>query len=218
MILSLYREKEEAKLMKRFYQVLTIVLVSMLVISSSALAHPGRLDANGGHNCSEKSKQKGLCTGYHYHRGEKAQPKKSTKKSTSSKANSKSTSKSTSSTSKATTKTTTVKETKKSYKTSKLKLFYNGKEQKLQTAAIEVQGITYYPIREISQIIGATLSVDKDNNIILKKDKNTVTLADKSSQIVIVDGKKYAPIRAIVEKLGITVTYKKQEAAIYLQE
>lgn len=32
------------------------------------LGHSGGLDANGGHNCSEKSKQKGLCTGYHKHR------------------------------------------------------------------------------------------------------------------------------------------------------
>ncbi|UZM97336.1 copper amine oxidase N-terminal domain-containing protein [Lysinibacillus sp. MHQ-1] len=32
-------------------------------------AHPGRLDSNGGHNCSDKSKAKGLCTGYHYHNG-----------------------------------------------------------------------------------------------------------------------------------------------------
>lgn len=30
--------------------------------------HSGGLDKNGGHNCSEKSKKKGLCTGYHYHR------------------------------------------------------------------------------------------------------------------------------------------------------
>mgnify|MGYP005644718713 CR=1 FL=1 len=28
----------------------------------------GRTDANGGHNCSDKSKRKGLCSGYHYHR------------------------------------------------------------------------------------------------------------------------------------------------------
>ena len=32
------------------------------------LWHGGGLDANGGHNCGEKSKQSGLCTGYHKHR------------------------------------------------------------------------------------------------------------------------------------------------------
>lgn len=30
--------------------------------------HGGGLDKRGGHNCSAKSKAKGLCTGYHYHR------------------------------------------------------------------------------------------------------------------------------------------------------
>ena len=31
-------------------------------------SHSGRTDSNGGHNCSAKSQQKGLCSGYHYHR------------------------------------------------------------------------------------------------------------------------------------------------------
>lgn len=35
--------------------------------NGQAIAHSGRTDANGGHNCSQKSKDKGLCTGYHYH-------------------------------------------------------------------------------------------------------------------------------------------------------
>ena len=34
-----------------------------------AYAHSGRTDSSGGHNCSEKSQAKGLCTGYHYHNG-----------------------------------------------------------------------------------------------------------------------------------------------------
>jgi len=32
------------------------------------LGHSGGLDSRGGHNCSEKSKRKGLCSGYHKHR------------------------------------------------------------------------------------------------------------------------------------------------------
>lgn len=31
------------------------------------LSHSGRTDSRGGHNCSAKSKAKGLCSGYHYH-------------------------------------------------------------------------------------------------------------------------------------------------------
>ncbi|MEC0092393.1 YHYH domain-containing protein [Paenibacillus macquariensis] len=51
--------------------VLSIALTVLLGISSSAYAHSGRTDKNGGHNCSAKSKQKGLCTGYHYHNKKK---------------------------------------------------------------------------------------------------------------------------------------------------
>lgn len=43
-----------------------IVLTSLPI---STFAHSGRTDAYGGHNCSAKSKAKGLCTGYHYHNG-----------------------------------------------------------------------------------------------------------------------------------------------------
>lgn len=32
------------------------------------LGHGGGLDSSGGHNCSAKSKAKGLCSGYHKHR------------------------------------------------------------------------------------------------------------------------------------------------------
>ena len=36
-------------------------------VSDEVLGHSGRTDSRGGHNCSEASKRKGLCTGYHYH-------------------------------------------------------------------------------------------------------------------------------------------------------
>ena len=42
--------------------------LSGMIVSDSAEAHSGRTDSNGGHNCSEQSKRKGLCYGYHYHR------------------------------------------------------------------------------------------------------------------------------------------------------
>jgi len=43
--------------------------LAILVISSQAYAHSGRTDKNGGYNFSQKSIDKGLCTGYHYHNG-----------------------------------------------------------------------------------------------------------------------------------------------------
>jgi len=42
-------------------------LVTIVLLTSQAFAHSGRTDKNGGHKCSKKSVDKGLCTGYHYH-------------------------------------------------------------------------------------------------------------------------------------------------------
>ena len=46
-----------------------LFVISTLLMISQVDAHSGRLDKKGGHNCSQKSKEKGLCTGYHYHSG-----------------------------------------------------------------------------------------------------------------------------------------------------
>jgi hypothetical protein len=46
-----------------------LTLLFTFVFGTVSFAHSGRTDANGGHNCSEKSKAKGLCTGYHSHNG-----------------------------------------------------------------------------------------------------------------------------------------------------
>jgi hypothetical protein len=50
-------------------KVFAITLLLSLVFGSIAFAHSGRTDSSGGHNCSDKSKAKGLCTGYHSHNG-----------------------------------------------------------------------------------------------------------------------------------------------------
>ncbi|AWB58196.1 YHYH domain-containing protein [Colwellia sp. Arc7-D] len=47
-----------------------IGLVAIVLLTSQASAHSGRTDKNGGHNCSKKSVEKGLCEGYHYHNGQ----------------------------------------------------------------------------------------------------------------------------------------------------
>jgi hypothetical protein len=51
-----------------------ILLTTILLFSANSMAHSGRTDSNGGHNCSKKSQDKGLCTGYHYHNGNTSEP------------------------------------------------------------------------------------------------------------------------------------------------
>ena len=48
-------------------KILTATLL-LAMVGGQAIAHSGRTDSNGGHNCSQKSINKGLCTGYHYHK------------------------------------------------------------------------------------------------------------------------------------------------------
>ncbi|MBU8919299.1 YHYH domain-containing protein [Bacillus sp. FJAT-29953] len=50
-------------------KIILLTLSFIFLFGSFVSAHSGRTDSNGGHNCSEKSKAKGLCTGYHYHNG-----------------------------------------------------------------------------------------------------------------------------------------------------
>jgi hypothetical protein len=46
----------------------TVVLMLVVAFYASySSAHSGRTDSSGGHNCSQKSINKGLCSGYHYH-------------------------------------------------------------------------------------------------------------------------------------------------------
>ncbi|MGH1372950.1 MAG: YHYH domain-containing protein [Cellvibrionaceae bacterium] len=52
-----------------------LLLIAVSLASAQAFSHSGRTDSSGGHNCSYKSQQKGLCTGYHYHGGLKIDDK-----------------------------------------------------------------------------------------------------------------------------------------------
>lgn len=44
-----------------------ILLPLLISVSFSANSHVGKLNKQGGHNCSTKSQNKGLCSGYHSH-------------------------------------------------------------------------------------------------------------------------------------------------------
>lgn len=46
---------------------LLAIIIVALISCQVVFAHSGRTDSSGGHNCSQKSKNKGLCYGYHNH-------------------------------------------------------------------------------------------------------------------------------------------------------
>jgi len=51
------------------------MVIALLSMASNSLGHGGRTDSSGGHNCSQKSVGKGLCSGYHYHNKSSIKPK-----------------------------------------------------------------------------------------------------------------------------------------------
>lgn len=55
-----------------------VLLFLFLAITNLVAAHGGRTNSSGGHNCSQKSISKGLCTGYHSHSGNVVNKTKST--------------------------------------------------------------------------------------------------------------------------------------------
>ncbi len=133
-----------------------IVLFLLLTPLYSVSAHSGRTDSSGGHNCSEKSISKGLCSGYHYHNGGSAKTPKPTAKPTP----------------KPTTKPTakpTVKPT--AAKVEPIKLIVNGKPVKLEVKNIDQ--VNYVSLKEIASLLGYEITIDTKTN--------TITLSPKKA-------------------------------------
>lgn len=54
--------------------IMIAILTVFTLTPATAIAHSGRTDSSGGHNCSASSQAKGLCSGYHYHNGGTSKP------------------------------------------------------------------------------------------------------------------------------------------------
>ena len=193
--------------MRKPIQLFIVMLLSLALFVPTTAAHSGRTDANGGHKCSEKSINKGLCTGYHYHSGPKSTS------SSSSSTSSKSTKKNSSSTSSS--KTTTVK--KAEYEKSTVKLYVNDSLVKLDNDILIKENSNYFPVRSVVKAIGATLEIDKTSNTItITKNKKSSILSMSSKSVITQNNTTYAPIRDIVGNLGATITFDKDNNKIYI--
>lgn len=197
--------------MKKSIQLVMVLVLSIMLLVPTTAAHSGRTDANGGHNCSAKSKSKGLCTGYHYHSGSSS-TKSSTSSGTSSSSNS-STKKNNGGSS--TSKTSTVK--KEEYIKSTVKLYVNDVLVKLDNDILVKDNSNYFPVRDVVKAIGATLEIDNAAKVIkLTKDKKSATLSLSSKNVISKNNTTYAPIRDIVGDLGATITFDKDNNRIYV--
>jgi len=190
----------------------TALIVSLIFsMASVASAHSGRTDSSGGHNCSQKSKSKGLCSGYHYHNGGSSSSNSSSSSSKSSSA------KSSSSSSKASSSSSS-KQAKNDVKTSDVSLYVNGELIVLSNKPLVKSNSTYFPIREVATAIEASLSFNDDKTkVTLTRDKKSVSFQLNGKEIITRSNTTYAPIRNIVEKLGGKVKFDASSNSIYVE-
>lgn len=197
---------------------LLVLLVLFFAFTSTVGAHSGRTDSSGGHNCSEKSKAKGLCTGYHYHNGGKA--------STITQSNKDSANTTVDSSVTLTKKEETV--LKPQYETSSTTVYMN--EQMQNLTPIIYEGSTYLPLRQTTELFDATVQYDANTKSIkINTEDKQVSLIINSKKVfvdgvqlsvdnepIIIDSAVYIPIRSLSELLEWNVNYIKAENAIYI--
>jgi len=220
------------KFMRAFVVSCLVVAVALPTVAS---AHSGRTDSRGGHNCSENSKRKGLCTGYHYHNGggSSSNASNSSKSSNSTKASNSSKSSNSSKASndsKASSSPKTSNSSKavntNSPKTSngvpyeKLQLKLQSKDGaivNLEKQMIAVQGNTYIYAKDFANAFGFSLTADKSKNISLTKDHVSIKIHAATNKIdlngkysgfnaVKAGGFTYLPLRFAVQAAGMTIT------------
>ncbi|SFD72958.1 hypothetical protein SAMN05216378_1174 [Paenibacillus catalpae] len=187
---------------------ITIILAFLftLILPAAAFSHSGRTDSSGGHNCSAKSKAKGLCSGYHYHNGGSSSSSSDSSSSSSSSNN-------------TVTKVKIInneyapysycKKIRDVYRSSdeyfiyydrewdcnrytesgsvytelNLSLYVNDRYLSLLQNFISINNSSYIYIRDLKQAFGYSLGIDDSNNVTLSNKTNTLKIYAESRKI-----------------------------------
>lgn len=199
-----------------------LMLVLFMALSPVVNAHSGRTDSNGGHNCSEKSKAKGLCSGYHYHNGGNSSEAGSSGSTTSGSK-------------KATTSNTKASEAskeKKSYSKSNLTVYIEDEKVELTPKPILFNSANYLPLRVTAELLGAsvawqqetrTITISSEDRVfVLTVDSTAAKINDESTTIsaapIVVNDIVYVSIRVIAEGLGYTADYQAATDSLYINK
>ncbi len=193
--------------------VLFLAMVTLFFTTTSiADAHPGRLDSNGGHNCSEKSKAKGLCTGYHYHNGNSGGGSSSDGQSNYTKP------------------TTAIQ----APTLTKVAVYLNNVKQNYTPSAYMKNGTTLVPMKPIFEALGATVSYESATKKVTatkgsKKivigvgnktayiDANgTTSTINLSHPAEVYQGTTMVPLRFVSQALGAEVTFDEAKLTVYI--
>lgn len=178
--------------MKRSLQILVTLVLLLSTFAITANAHSGRTDANGGHNCSEKSISKGLCTGYHYHNGGSS-----------------------------TTPAPAPASQPAPVQAKPITVYIKGIQQTYQQPPVLENGTTLVPLRGIFEALGATVDWNQQQQLVTAEREGTIVKLTIGSKSPTVNGKTVAisvpaqirngstlvPLRFVSEALGATVNY-----------
>ena len=175
-------------------------------------AHPGRLDSNGGHNCSDKSKAKGLCTGYHYHNGNSGSGSSSGGQSS------------------YTQPTTAIQ----APALTKVAVYLNNVKQSYTPSAYMKNGTTLVPMKPIFEALGATVSYDNatkkvtatkvgkkivigvGNKTAYVDANGTTSTISLSHPAEVYQGTTMVPLRFVSQALGAEVTFDEAKLTVYI--
>jgi len=195
-----------------------VLLMAMLTLffttASIASAHPGRLDSNGGHNCSDKSKAKGLCSGYHYHNGNGGNNAGSSSGGQS--------------------YATPAPKATVAPVLTKVAVYLNDVKQNYTPSAYMKNGTTLVPMKAIFESLGATVSYDnatkkvtatKDSKKIVIGVGNKTAYVDTNGSTSTItlshpaetyQGTTMVPLRFVSQALGANVTFDEAALVVYI--
>jgi len=193
--------------------VLFLAMVTLFFTTTSiADAHPGRLDSNGGHNCSDKSKAKGLCIGYHYHNGNSGGGSSSGGQSN------------------YTQPTTAIQ----APALTKVAVYLNNVKQSYTPSAYMKNGTTLVPMKPIFEALGATVSYDSatkkvtatkgskkivigvGNKTAYVDANGTTSTINLSHPAEVYQGTTMVPLRFVSQALGAEVTFDEAKLTVYI--
>lgn len=201
-------------------KILPIVLVCVLILTPITHAHSGRTDANGGHNCSEKSKQKGLCSGYHYHNSGKSDNAPSTRSTSEKKSSSPA-----SQPSKTMTKEKV--EVQPKYTVSDIEVYVN--HTLVPVIPLLSNDRTYIAVKELPSYWDIEVEWVQDEKLIrLSSADKKITLVLDSTKVFndskqgtldsapfMVNGSIYVPIKVLTAFFGWSLNYQATEGKLY---
>ncbi|WP_447402856.1 copper amine oxidase N-terminal domain-containing protein [Lysinibacillus sp. fkY74-1] len=193
--------------------VLFLAMITLFFTTTTiADAHPGRLDSNGGHNCSDKSKAKGLCTGYHYHNGNSGSGSSSGGQSS----------------------YTQPTKAIQAPALTKVAVYLNNVKQSYTPSAYMKNGTTLVPMKPIFEALGATVSYDNatkkvtatkvgkkivigvGNKTAYVDANGTTSTISLSHPAEVYQGTTMVPLRFVSQALGAEVTFDEAKLTVYI--